>query len=53
VPAAEELAVLFLRANAERNLVGISVGIGSNGRRKFLQIQFVMVLGACRPGAPS
>jgi hypothetical protein len=53
VPAAEELAVLFLRANTERHLVGISVGIGSNRRRKLFQIQLVMVLGDCRPGAPS
>jgi hypothetical protein len=52
VPAAEELAVLFLRANTERHLVGISVGIGSNRQRKIIQIQLVMVLGDCRPGAP-
>ena len=50
--AAEELAVLFLRANTERHPVGISVGIGSNRRRKLFQIQLVMVLGDCRPGAP-
>jgi hypothetical protein len=31
------------------DLVGISVGIGSNRRRKLLQL--VMVLGDCRPGA--
>jgi hypothetical protein len=36
VPAAEELAVLFLRANTKRHLVGISVGIGSNRRRNLL-----------------
>jgi hypothetical protein len=29
-PAAEELAIKFLRANTERHLVGISVGMGSN-----------------------
>jgi hypothetical protein len=52
VPAAEEPAVLLLRANTVRHLVGISVGIGSNRRPKSLQIQFVMVLGNCRPGAP-
>jgi hypothetical protein len=52
VPVAEEPAVLFLRANIERHLVGISVGIGSNWRRKLLQIQLIMVLGDCRPGAP-
>jgi hypothetical protein len=52
VPAAEELAVLFLRANTERHLVGISVGIGSNRRQKLFQIQLVMLLGDCRPGAP-
>jgi hypothetical protein len=50
VPAPEELAGLFLRANTERHLVGISVGIGSNRRRKLFQIQLVMVLGDCRPG---
>ena len=49
--AAEELAVLFLRANTARHLVGISVGIGSNRRRTIFQIQLVMVLGDCRPGA--
>jgi hypothetical protein len=52
VPAAEEPAVLFLRANTVRYLVGISVGIDSKRRRKFFQIQLVMVLGNCRPGAP-
>jgi hypothetical protein len=50
VPAAEELAVLFLRANTERHLVGISVGIGNNRRQKIFQIQLVMVLSGCRPG---
>jgi hypothetical protein len=50
VPAPEELAGLFLRANTERHLVGISVGIGSNRRRKLFQIQLVMALGDCRPG---
>jgi hypothetical protein len=52
VPAAWEPAILFLLANAVRQLVGISVGIGSNRRLKLLQIQLVMVLGNCRPGAP-
>lgn len=52
VPAAEEFADLFLRANTERHLVGISVGIGNNRRRKLFQIQLVMVLGNCRPEAP-
>jgi hypothetical protein len=52
VPAAWEPAILFLLANAVRQLVGISVGIGSNRRLKLLQIQLVMVLGDCRPGAP-
>jgi hypothetical protein len=52
VPAVEEPVVLFLRANTARQLVGISVGIGSNWRRKLFQIQVVMVLGDCRPGAP-
>lgn len=43
----------FLHANPARPLVGISVGIGSNRRRKLFQIQLVMVLGDCRPGAPA
>jgi len=30
VPAAGELAILFLPANTARQLVGISVGMGSN-----------------------
>jgi hypothetical protein len=51
VLTAEEPAVLFLRANTVRHLVGISVGIGSDLRRKSLQIQFVIALGDCRPGA--
>jgi hypothetical protein len=38
--------------NTARQLVGISVGIGSNRRRKLLQIQMVMELGGYRPGAP-
>jgi len=50
VPAAEEPAVLFLRASTERHLVGIPVGIDSNWWRKFFQIQLVLVLGDCRPG---
>jgi hypothetical protein len=52
VPAAREPAVLFLPANTARQLVGISVGIGSNRRRKLLKIQMVMELGGYRPGAP-
>ena len=52
VPTAWEPAVLFLLANTVRQLVGISVGIGSNRRLKLFQIQLVMVLGDCRPGAP-
>jgi hypothetical protein len=52
VPAAGEPAILFLPANTARQLVGISVGIGSNRRLKLFQIQLVMVLGDCRPGAP-
>jgi len=32
VPAAGEPAILFLPANTARQLVGISVGIGSNRR---------------------
>jgi hypothetical protein len=32
VPAAEELADLFLRANTEHHLAGISAGIGNNRR---------------------
>ena len=42
-------AVLFLPANTARQLVGISVGIGSNRRRKLLQIQMVIELGGYRP----
>src|SRR5277367_3058529 len=52
VTAAEEPAVLFLPANTARYLVGISVGIGSSRRRKLPQLQLVMVLSDCRPGAP-
>jgi hypothetical protein len=52
VLAAGEPAVLFLPANTVRELVGISVGIGSHRRRKLLQIQIVMELGDYRPGAP-
>jgi hypothetical protein len=47
-----EPAVLFLPANTARQLVGISVGIGSNRRLKLFQNQLVMVVGDCRPGAP-
>ena len=46
------LADLFLRVTAVRHLVGIPVGIRSNRRLKLLQIQLVMRLGDCRPGAP-
>jgi hypothetical protein len=35
-----------------RRLVGISVGIGSNRRRKLLYIQMVMAVVEYRPGAP-
>jgi len=48
-----EPAILFLRANTKRHVVGISVGTGNKRRRKPLQIQLVMVLGDCRPGAPT
>jgi hypothetical protein len=34
VPAAEEPADLFLRANTEHHVAGISAGIGSNRRQK-------------------
>jgi hypothetical protein len=34
VPAAEELTDLFLRANTEHHVAGISAGIGSNRRQK-------------------
>jgi hypothetical protein len=47
------LADLFLRANAVRHLVGIPVGIRSDWRLKLSQIQLVILLGGCRPGAPS
>jgi hypothetical protein len=53
VPNARKAAILFLPANTARQLVGISVGIGSNRRGKFLQIQMVIALGGYRPGAPS
>jgi hypothetical protein len=36
-----------------RHPVGICVGIGSNTRNFLFSIQSVMVLGDCRPGAPS
>jgi hypothetical protein len=39
-----------LPANTARQLVGISVGIGSNRRRKLLQIQIVMELGGYGQG---
>jgi hypothetical protein len=35
-----------------RHLIGISVGIDSNRRRKLLYIQMVMALVGYRPGAP-
>jgi hypothetical protein len=53
VPAAGEPAVLFLPANTARQPVGVSVGIGSNRRRKSLQIQLVMASGGYRPGGRS
>jgi hypothetical protein len=52
VPAAGESAVLFLSANTACQLVGISVGIDSRRRQKLSQLQLVMVLSDCRPGAP-
>jgi hypothetical protein len=51
--AAEEFALYFCELIPARHLVGISVGIGSNRRQKILQLQLVMVLGDCRPGAPT
>jgi len=50
--AAEEPADFIFLCRSARQLVGISVGIGTNQRRKPLQIQSLMVLGDCRPGAP-
>jgi len=44
--------ILFLLADTAHRFVGIPVGIGSNQRRKQFQIQLLMVLGDCRPGAP-
>ncbi|MCK1639652.1 hypothetical protein IVA95_19145 [Bradyrhizobium sp. 157] len=38
-------------ANTARHLVGISGGIDKSRRRNVLQIQFVMLVGDCRPGA--
>jgi hypothetical protein len=51
-PAAGGARCLFLSAHTARQLVGISVGIGSNRRGKLLQVQMVIGVGACRPGAP-
>jgi hypothetical protein len=50
VPDAGAPAVLFLPAITVRQVVGISVGIGNNPRRKLLHIQMVMRLDDCRPG---
>lgn len=47
------LVDLFLRVTAVRHLVGIPVGIRSNRRLKLSQIQIVIRLDDCRPGAPS
>ena len=52
VPAAVESAVLFLPTDTARHLVGISVGIDKRRRRNIMQIQSVMLLDDCRPGAP-
>jgi hypothetical protein len=43
---------LFLPAITARHLVGISVGIDKHRQRNIMQIQSVMLLDDCRPGAP-
>jgi hypothetical protein len=50
VRAAAEPVVKSFLADTVRQLVGISVGIDSNRRRKLFRIQLVMMLGDCRPG---
>ena len=50
VPCCREPPALFFLANTARQLVGISVGIGSNRRSKLCQIQMVMVLSVAGQG---
>jgi hypothetical protein len=45
-------APIFFASYIARRLVGISVGIGSNRRRKLVYIQMVMAVVEYRPGAP-
>jgi hypothetical protein len=44
--------LFYFASYIARHLVGISVGIGSNRRRKLLYIQMVMAVVEYRPGAP-
>jgi hypothetical protein len=46
------LPAFIFAAIAARHLVGISVGIDKHRRRNIMQIQSVMLLDDCRPGAP-
>jgi hypothetical protein len=46
-------AYFIFASYTARRLVGISVGIGSNRRRKLLYIQMVMAVVEYRPGAPT
>ena len=43
--------LFYFASYIARHLVGISVGIGSNRRRKLLYIQMVMAVVEYRPGA--
>jgi hypothetical protein len=52
VPDAGGPAVLFLTADTSHRFAGIPAGIGSNQRQKLFQVQLLMALGNCRPGAP-
>jgi hypothetical protein len=45
-------SLLFYFASHTARRLGISVGIGSNRRRKLLYIQMVMAVVEYRPGAP-
>jgi hypothetical protein len=47
------LAGIYFAGDYRAHLVGISVGIDKRRRRNMAQIQSVMLLGDCRPGAPS
>jgi hypothetical protein len=51
-PYAPGSLLFYFASYIARHLVGISVGIGSNRRRKLLYIQMVMAVVEYRPGAP-